>query len=296
MRFRIGHVSKALTSAGVGVLREQAKLNLEAEIQTYVPSYPKKPWPVTLRGLMGHMAGLKHYSGEEADVPSEHCARAADAVPEFAADPLLFEPSTQYGYSTYGWVLVSAAVEGAAGEPFFSFMRSRVFTPLGMTDTMPDSVIEPIADRVTFYFPRFSGDNAFGHELAKTVDYSCFAGAGAFLSTPSDLVTFGIAMNSGTLLEPATVKMLQTPQSLTSGKDIEYGLGWTIETVELAGASARLVSDASRSLLGASASFLTFPERGLVVAVTSNTSYAGTRAIAMGIAQVFAEQLERTAR
>ena len=76
--------------------------------------------------------------------------------------------------------------------------------------------------------------------MATPVDYSCFAGAGAFLSTPSDLVRFGMAMGSGKLLQPATVSMLQTPQVLASGKETEYGLGWMIETFPLAGESTRL--------------------------------------------------------
>ena len=257
MRFRIGHASKALTSAAVGLLREQGRLNLDVEIQTYVPAFPRKSWPVTLRQLMGHVAGFRHYRGEEADMPSGHCERASDGLPSFADDPLLFEPETEYRYSTYGWILVSAAVEAASGEPFFTFMRTQVFAPLGMTETTPDSATEPIPNRATFYFPRFSGDNGFGHEVAKTVDYSCFAGAGAFLSTPTDLVRFGMAMSSGKLLQPATVRLLQTPQLLASGQDTDYGLGWMIETLPLAGEPTRLVSHASRSLLGASTSFLT---------------------------------------
>ena len=289
LRFRIGHASKALTAAGAGLLYEKGRLQLEDEIQTHVPAFPKKAWRVTVRQLMGHVAGLGHYRGEEADVPAGHCERASEGLTGFVEDPLLFEPGTQYRYSTYGWVLVSAAVEAAAGEPFFSFMRAHVFSPLGMTGTMPDST-DPIPDRATFYFPRFSGDNTFGHDVARAADYSCFAGAGAFVSTPSDLVRFGMAMMGGTLLQPATVTLLQTPQVLASGKETEYGLGWMLATVPLAGEPTRLANHASRSLLGAATSFLTFPDRGLVVAVTSNTSYADLRSIAMGIAEAFAQR------
>jgi CubicO group peptidase (beta-lactamase class C family) len=45
----------------------------------------------------------------------------------FADDPLLFEPETNTKHSTFGWILVSAAVEAAAGEPFFTFMRTQIF-------------------------------------------------------------------------------------------------------------------------------------------------------------------------
>ena len=99
-----------------------------------------------------------------------------------------------------------------------------------------------------------------------------------------------MAVSSGTLLQPATVSMLQTPQQLLSGARTEYGLGWTVETFPLAGEPTRLASHASRTLLGGSTSFMAFPERGIVVAVMSNTSFAALRATALNIAQAFAEQ------
>ena len=296
LRFRIGHASKALTSAAVGLLVEKGRLHLDDEIQTSVPAFPKKQWPVTLRQLMGHVAGVRHYEGEEDYMPSAHCERASEGLQRFADDPLRFEPETRYSYSTFGWILVSAAVEAAAEEPFFTFMRTQIFEPLGMADTESDSATERIPDRVTFYYPRFSGDPKFGPELASTVDYSCFAGAGAFLSTPSDLVRFGMAVSRGKLLKPDTVEMLQTPQQLASGKETDYGLGWMLETVPLAGEPTPLASHASRTLLGGSTSFMTFSERGIVVAVTSNTSFADTRSIALKIAQAFAEQGKSPAR
>ena len=287
MRFRIGHASKALTSAAVGLLLEEGRLDLDAPIQTYVPAFPEKEWTITLRQLMGHVAGVRHYSGDRDYMPSAHCERASEGLQGFAADPLRFEPETQYGYSTFGWILVSAAVEAAANEPFFTFMRTRIFQPLGMRDTTIDSAAEPMPDRATFYYPRFSGDPGYGPELAAAVDYSCFAGAGAFLSTPSDLVRFGVALTRGTLLRPGTVRMLQTPQHLLSGEETDYGLGWMLETYPLAGQPTLLASHASRTLLGSSTSFMVFPERGIVVAVLSNTSRAALRPIALNIAQAF---------
>lgn len=53
---------------------------------------------------------------------------------------------------------MSAAVEAAADEPFLTFMRRRIFEPLGMDDTRADSATEPIPKRATFYVPRFTAD------------------------------------------------------------------------------------------------------------------------------------------
>lgn len=290
MRFRIGHVSKALTSAAVGLLLEQGRMDLDADIHTYVPAFPKKAWPMSLRELMGHTAGLGHYDAQSDYMPTSHCERASDGLRLFADDPLLFEPGTASRYSSYGWILVSAAVEAVADESFFTFMNRGVFEPLEMSDTAVDKAGEPGADRVTFYYPRFSGDPATGPDLAQAVDYSCFAGAGAFLSTPADLVRFGLALGSGALLKRHTVTRLQLPQLLASGEETEYGLGWMLNTVPLAGEPAHEAGHASLTLLGGSTSFLTFPERGLVVAVTSNISRANTRAIALRIADAFAQR------
>ena len=185
---------------------------------------------------------------------------------------------------------MSAAVEAAADEPFLTFMRKQIFEPLGMDDTRADSATEPIPDRATSYFPRFAADPRYGPDLMRPIDYSCYAGSSVFLSTPSDLVRFAMAINSGKLLQPATVQLLQTSQRLPSGQETGYGLGWDLETVALAGEQTRLVGHDGDSLGGMVASFMTFPEHGIVVSVTSNISYADTFALAVKIAQAFAEQ------
>ena len=289
-RFRIGHASKTLTSAAVGLLVEDGTLSLDDEIQRYVPAFPQKQWPVTLRHLMGHVAGIRHYGGENPDVPSARCQRASEGLAAFADDPLRFQPESQYGYSTYGWVLVSAAVEAAANEPFFTFMRARIFEPSGMRATTIDSATESIPDRATFYDPRLSGDPAYGPAVSPGVDYSCFAGAGAFVSTPSDMVRFGMGFIGGTLVKPATAAMLQTPQQLLSGEETSYGLGWMLESAPVDGVPAQLAGHSSLTLLGSSTSFITAPEHGIVVAAMSNTSDASLRAMAVTLVQLFAER------
>ena len=130
----------------------------------------------------------------------------------------------------------------------------------------------------------------YGLHPMRDVDYSCYAGSSAFLSTPSDLVRFGMAITSGTLLQPATVQLLQTPQRLASGQETGYGLGWDLEAVTLAGKATRTAGHDGDVLGGRMASLVTFPEHGLIVAVTSNISYADTNTVALRIAEVFAQR------
>ena len=289
-RFRIAQLSIPFTSAAAGLLFEQHRLDLDDEIQAAVPDFPKKPWPVTLRQLMAQVAGIRDDAGDEEPI-SVRCDRTADGLQRFADQALLFQPGTKFHLSSYGWILVSAAIEQAAEEPFFTFMRARIFEPLGMNATRPDVASEAIPDRATFYFPRFAGEPKYGPELTRTGDYSCFAGAAAFLSTPTDIARFALALDSGKLLQPATVAMLQTPQRLASGEQTGYGLGWKLETVSLAGRPARMAGhDTKPDFLGGTATLITFPEHGLVVAVATNISFADTHAVALRVADAFARQ------
>ena len=201
----------------------------------------------------------------------------------------------RYHYSSYGWIVVSAAVEAAADEPFLTFMQQRVFDPLRMRDTGPDAAKHAFFDRAAMYFPRFAADPRYGPDPMRDINLSCYAGASVFLSTPSDLVRFGMAVERGTLVQPATVRLLQTPQRLASGAETGYGLGWDDETIALAGEQARMAGHDGDLLGGNVASLMTFPERGIVVAVTSNISYADTPSLAMKIVQAFAAAAARSA-
>ena len=294
--FPIGTASTALTSAAVGLLLEKDLLKLDDEIQAYVPEFPVKQWPVRLQQLMGHVAGVTTDSGDEGPLFSEQCERPGDALQHFAGRSLLFEPGTEFRYSSYGWILMSAAVEAAAKEPFLRFMRKEVFEPLGMDNTRADSATEPIQDRVTSYFPRFAADTRYGPDPMRELNISCYAGASAFLSTPSDLVRFALAINSGKLLQPATVQLLQTSQRLASGQETGYGLGWDLETATISGKPTRVVGHDGDSLGGMVSSLMIFPELELVIAVTSNVSYADTYGLGLKIAQAFADQAKGPAR
>lgn len=286
-KFRIGTASIALTSAGVGLLLEQGRVRLDDEIQASVPAFPKKPWPVTLRQVMAHTAGIRSDGGDEGPLFSQHCDRPVDGLQVFADRDLLFQPGTAYQYSRFGYILVSAAIEAAAGEPFLMFMQKRIFDPLGMNDTRPDSLTEPIEPRATPYFPKFAADPKFGYHPLRDIDLSCYAGSSVYLSTPSDLVRFGMAVEDGTLLQRATVDLLQTSQRLTSGEETGYGLGWDLESVSLGDRQARVAGHDGDVLGGVTGSIWTFPEHRIVVSVLANTSYADTPAIVVEVARAF---------
>lgn len=286
-RFRIGSASVVLTAAAAGRLIEQGRLTLDAEIQRYLPRYPRQPWPVTVRQLMSHTAGLRSDGGDEDPLYGMRCERPSEAFDVFADRELLFEPGTNYRYSSYGWIVVSAAMEAVADRSFAGLMRELVFEPLGMTDTRSDVEDERAARTATTYYPRYSADTKYGFHLMRPVSYSCYGGASGFLSTPSDLVRFGNGLRGDTLLRAETTRLMQTSLRLPSGEETGYGLGWDLETITLAGVATPVVGHDGTLFGGHVSSLMIVPAGGLVVAVVSNTPYADAPEIARQVAEAF---------
>jgi CubicO group peptidase (beta-lactamase class C family) len=284
-RFRLGAASKPLTAAAVALLHDRGRLDLDAPVQTYVPDYPQKQWPVTPRQLLGDVAGVHRIRGDNNDaMPSERCANLGEALPLFAGEPLMFRPGAEHRYSIYGWILLSVLVERVAREPFPTFMTRELFGPLGMQSTVLEEAGGVPDDTTTFYGRGKAGRVAPVDPLK--AHYSCLAGAGAFLSTPSDLARFGSAMLTSGVLRGETIAAMQTPLQVESGRPTNYALGWKIESVALGGTSARLIGHRGTPMGGA-VSFLTFPDLGVVVAATANIGTNAVDPFAQKLAELF---------
>src|SRR5215470_16756994 len=140
-KFRIGSVSKPLTSASLMKLVEQGKIDLDAPIQKYVPSFPDKGALITPRMLAGHLGGIRHYKEGEVD-NQKHYDNVVDGLERFRDDSLVVPPGTKFSYSSYGYNLLSAAIEAAAGKPFLVFEEEQVFNALGLLNTAADQPAE----------------------------------------------------------------------------------------------------------------------------------------------------------
>ena len=270
-RFRVGSVSKSLTSVALGRLDDMGKLNWDAPVQRYVPAFPVKRYPITVRQVAGHLAGIRHYRGDEFE-NRKHYNSVTDGLAIFAADSLLFEPGTQFEYSSYGYNLLSAVIEGASGETFLRFMKEQVFDPAGMTHTVaeePDSVI-PERGR---YYTRVDSTGPVIN--APFVDNTYKWASGGFLSTAEDLARFGQRLLEGRLLRKDTRDLLWTSMRTSDGKPTEYGVGWTVETDSLGHRRMRH----SGGSVGGTAQLVIYPDDGVVVALLVNSDYTFVRAI-----------------
>lgn len=263
-RFRLGSVSKVITAAGVARLVDEGKLDLDAPVQRYVPGFPTKPWPVTTRQLTGHTAGIRHYqqdfSGPLKGAP--HFESVGKGLTIFQHDPLLFEPGASYAYSSYGWNLVSAVIEGASKEEFLSYMQRSVFEPLGLRNITADHVDRIIPHRTAFYMR--GRDGVLLH--ASHSDNSYKWAGGGFLSNAEDLTRFASAHLEPGFLRQTTLDLLFTSQKLTSGKKTGVGIGWRIG----ADRHGRRILHHGGSLDGGRAMLMMFPDSKVVVAMLAN--------------------------
>lgn len=150
------------------------------------------------------------------------------SLEKFKNDSLLFIPGTNFEYSNYGYVLLSAVIERASGKDFLSYMRENVFRPLGMIHTIPDQVKDSNIVKSTFY------DHVTPYSLNGEIvvspynDFSCKWASGGFLSTAEDIVHFAnghIPGNKNPFLKQEFIDSLFKPRVLKM-RVFGYCYGW----------------------------------------------------------------------
>ncbi len=262
-KFRIGSISKPLTATALMQLVEGGKLDLDAPVQKYVPSFPDKGALITVRMVAGHLAGIRHYKEGEMEI-ERHYDNILDALKIFENDPLVAPPGTRFSYSSYGFNLLSAVIESTSREPFLSYMQEHVFTPMGLVHTTADQNTQIIEQRSRFYELAKDGQQ----ENAPYVDNSYKWAGGGFLSTAEDLVRFGSALMQPGLLKAHTLTTIFTPQKTKTGEPSPYGIGWFIRRSH----SGKLVYEHSGGSIGGTSQLILYPDSHVVVALVTNLS------------------------
>ena len=157
--FRLYSMSKPVTAAAAMILMEEGKIDLMDPVSLYIKSFQEqKVWteeglvpverPVEIRDLLSMTSGLVYGGGPS--VPEEAAQKVFDeaiaklGTPEeigtvemaerLGACPLMFQPGTQFIYGTSADIL-GAIVEVVSGQRFGTFLKERIFDPLGMEDT-----------------------------------------------------------------------------------------------------------------------------------------------------------------
>ena len=221
--YRIASVSKSLTATAAMRLVEDHRLDLNEPVQKYCPAFPTKQWPITVRNVLTHQSGIRHYKSDDESVNTRHYTSINEALTQdFAKDPLLFEPGTKFGYTSYGYVVLGCIMEGASGTTYQAFMRQSIFGPSGMTSTLLDDIFAIIPHRARGY----SIDKNGNLQNAILVDISNKPPGSGINSTARDLGLFMVALYGGKLVTPTTWRQMITPANTRDGKETIYGYGW----------------------------------------------------------------------
>ena len=221
--YRLASITKTFTAIAVLQLVEEGKIDLDVEVQRYVPTFPRKKWPVTIRPLLGHLGGISHYKDYTAEGRIREPKNTQEALAIFQDWELVAEPGTRYNYSSYGYNLLGAVIEGASGEPYGKYIQNNIFRPLGMTSSRMDDPTELIANRVRGY--RLV-DGAIKNSEYVNVS-SRFAGGGT-RSTIIDLLKYAKGIMAGNLLKMETWAQMFIPMTTTKGRSTGYGMGWNV--------------------------------------------------------------------
>jgi len=222
--FEIGSVSKQMTAAGIMLLVQDGKVNVDERIARYLPNTPDGWKDVTVRHLLTHTSGIKSYSSLEGFELAQRM-KIDDFIKKLSPHPLEFTPGERNIYSNSGFNLLAYIIETQSGKKYIDFMRERIFLPLGMTHTSDRDPRNIIPLRAAGY--EWRGDAHSGRDGSLTD----LMGAGSIVSTIADMTKWEAALRGDKLLNAESKKMIWTQSTFNNGKPSPYGFGWRISDV-----------------------------------------------------------------
>ncbi len=305
--FRIASQTKALTSTAILMLLEEGRLTLGDPVSKYLPSFQRTQVAVrtdtgvalvaakraiTVRDLLTHTAGISY--GTDASVASRYQAKGlgpaagngwytadkdepvCETMERLGTLPFVAQPGEAFVYG-YNTDILGCIVEKASGMPLDVFLRDRIATPLGMSNTaffVPTSAREQLA---AVYMSDAKGKSVRAPDGARGQGHYIdgprrnFAGGAGVVSTARDYARFlqmilhGGEWNGQRLLAPHTVRLMHTNQIGTTYSANGMGFGLGFETTDRYGANG-LASPGSFGWGGAYGStYLVDPAEGLIV-------------------------------
>lgn len=262
--FKVGSVTKQVTTVLLGQLVDQGKVDLDADIRTYLPDAPTSGRSVTVAQLLDHTSGIRSFTnlGQAVSRDSFRLDLTTDRLIGLLRNvPPDFEPGTSWQYNNTGYLLAGMLVERITGSSLAEVLARGITEPLGLTRTSWCDERAVVPNRAKGYRRA-----AAGFERAVGESMSIPRGAGALCSTPIDLVRFRDALAKGRLLSTATYQRMITPARLADGWKTNYGYGVALYHI----GPYRVIRHGG-TITGFQANLLYVPERDLVVSVLANT-------------------------
>jgi len=279
--YRIGSITKEFTAAGILLLVEEGKINLDDPLVRFLPEYPVKGREITIRHLLQHTSGVRDFTR----LPAYRKEIRIDASQEevlnrFQHLPLDFEPGEKHRYSNSGYFLLGVVIETTSGRSFEEFVEERLFRPLKLERTHCDSPTRIIPNRAAGY-TRWD-------DVLKNAPYVSLhqtTGAGNLASTAGDLLAWRRAIVNHRLLNAEASQGMMTRGKLNNGTTFNYGMGLFLRKL-----GDHQVVRHGGGILGFRADLAYYPASGYTIAVLANSENAKAAKISDQIARYLIAQ------
>ena len=264
-RYRVGSITKMFTAAMIFQLVEEGKLKLTDTLDKFFPQIPNAK-KITIAHILAHRSGIHDFIKEPDFRSWSMNPRTKDETLAFIAKGTPdFEPGEKRSYSNAGYVLLGFVVEKLAGKPYQDALKERITGKLGLTDTYRATGKTDVSKKESFSYS-YAGD----WKQQDEIDLSIPGGAGAIISTPSDLAKFIQALFDGKLISQENVNQMKNGMGMSDlklGDKTFYGHGGSTD--------------------GFRATVVYLPEEKLAVAYTSNGKVYSTENIFRGVLEIY---------
>jgi CubicO group peptidase (beta-lactamase class C family) len=298
----IGSISKIFAAIAIMQLEAEGKVDLDKPIQTYLPYFPEKKHPVTIRQIMTHTSGIRHYIGSDRDPcnTARHYNTFKESVEFWKNDSLVYQPGKFWMYSSFATNLLQGVIEAVSGHDYENYLMAKIWKPVKMQDTYLDVPTKIIKNRGKGYSWDFRTMSMIN---ARYEDPSYKYVGGGIISSVEDLVRLGSALNKGELLKKESIQKMYKPQLkeditvFNRSKKIkdfekvsrEQALIWYWQKDNLGN---KWVGHGG-SVKGTKSMLMNYPEKDLVIAFHANFSGVNPGKHAKDIAEMVVPLLEK---
>lgn len=203
-KYRIGSITKSFTTVLILKAVEENKLNLNQTIDKWFPEILNAK-DITVKHLLSHRSGIHNFTNDKNyltwNTQPKTEKELVDIIAKGGSD---FNPDSKAEYSNSNFVLLTFILEKTFAKSYSDLLQEFIVKPLGLTNTYVFGKIDPVNNECKSY--SFAGT----WKAETETDFTIPLGAGAIISTPTDLTIFADALFNGKLVTNESLEIMKT--------------------------------------------------------------------------------------
>lgn len=212
-RYRTGSVSKTFTAVVILQMVEEGKLRLDDKLSRFYPGWPEAD-RITMEDLLRHRSGIHNFGEDRSErYRNVNPATTEDIEEIFKTAETDFEPGSRSEYNNANYVVLSLIAERVDGDSFAQILNRRIVKPLKLAHTGYGKETNPMQNEAYSYYKKR------GRWMRNSqADLTTLKGAGAVVSTPTELCKFYRGLFQGMLLSADLLEKMKPRENA-------YGMG-----------------------------------------------------------------------